>query len=126
MTCVISDDGALTPYRTDFPSKLREIIENPKVYKLGVNVIGDAQKLVRDYGNLYMKGVLDLSYIARAVDEANCKPGGSKIALAKLCEQYTGCELDKGPVRQSDWSKRLSQAQMDCKWFDYVVCVPCD
>ncbi|KAJ9127393.1 hypothetical protein QFC24_000800 [Naganishia onofrii] len=97
----------------DFPSKLREIIENPKVYKLGVNVIGDAQKLVRDYGNLYMKGVLDLSYIARAVDEANCKPGGSKIALAKLCEQYTGCELDKGPVRQSDWSKRLSQAQMD-------------
>ncbi|KAJ9096429.1 hypothetical protein QFC21_005251 [Naganishia friedmannii] len=97
----------------EFPSKLREIVEDPKVYKLGVNVIGDAQKLVRDYGNLYMKGVLDLSYIARAVDAANCKPGGSKIALAKLCEAYTGCELDKGPVRQSDWSKRLSQAQMD-------------
>ncbi|KAJ9114292.1 hypothetical protein QFC22_005744 [Naganishia vaughanmartiniae] len=97
----------------EFPSKLREIVEDPKVFKLGVNVIGDAQKLVRDYGNLYMKGVLDLSYIARAVDAANCKLGRSKIALAKLCEAYTGCELDKGPVRQSDWSKRLSQAQMD-------------
>ncbi|KAJ9106740.1 hypothetical protein QFC19_003052 [Naganishia cerealis] len=97
----------------EFPSKLREIIQDPKTYKLGVNVSGDAQKLVRDYGDIYMKGILDLSYIARAVDAANCRPGNTKIALAKLCLAYTGCELDKGPVRQSNWSKRLSQAQMD-------------
>lgn len=96
-------------------------MEDPNVYKLGVNVIGDAQKLVRDYGNLHMKGILDLSYIARAVDPENCKSGNSKIALAKLCEAYTGCELDKGPVRQSDWSKKLSLAQMDCRQSNCLV-----
>jgi ribonuclease D len=99
----------------EFPSKLKEILEDPKIYKLGVNVIGDAQKLVRDYGNVYTRGILDLSDIARTVDAENCKPGSSKIALAKLCEQYIGCELDKGAVRTSNWSHRLTGAQMDCE-----------
>jgi ribonuclease D len=98
-----------------FPIKLREMLEDQKIFKLGVNVIGDAQKLVRENA-IYTQGILDLSDIARAVDAENCRPGSAKIALAKLCAQYIGFELDKGAVRTSNWSKKLSQEQMNCKW----------
>ena len=96
-----------------FPAKLRQMLEEPKIFKLGVNVIGDARKLAKE-NSIYTQGVLDLSDIARAVDAENCKAWG-KIALAKLCAQYIGFELGKGAVRTSNWSKKLSQEQMNCE-----------
>lgn len=91
------------------------MLEDPKIFKLGVNVIGDAQKLAKE-NSIYTQGILDLSDIARAVDAENCKAWG-KIALAKLCAQYIGFELGKGAVRTSNWSKKLSKEQMNCECF---------
>ena len=99
------------------------MLEDPKIFKLGVNVIGDAHKLAKE-NSVYTQGILDLSDIARSVDAENCRAWG-KIALAKLCAQYLGFELRKGAVRTSNWAKKLDQKQMDCRcsrWTGFLGC----
>ncbi|KAJ1300959.1 hypothetical protein OPQ81_003384 [Rhizoctonia solani] len=52
-----------------FPHRLKELITSATILKVGVNIGADMKKLCRDFGSSYAaRGVLDLSYLARAVD----------------------------------------------------------
>lgn len=76
---------------------------------------GDGQKLARDSkGALLCNGLLELNTLARNIDPVGCGPGAALISLANLSKAYLCRELDKGAVRRSDWSKRLTPAQKSC------------
>ncbi|WVQ69784.1 uncharacterized protein L199_008004 [Kwoniella botswanensis] len=109
--------------KMDIPSKAIEILRSPTIYKLGVQVRGDGQKLLRDFpqhftstssSDMGIKGLLELSFLARGVDPIGTGPGNSLIGLSRLAERYLGKRLDKSlDVRKGNWFERLDQKQKD-------------
>ncbi|WVQ98983.1 hypothetical protein IAU59_006115 [Kwoniella sp. CBS 9459] len=129
----------------DIPSKAIELIRDPKIYKLGVQVKGDGQKLLRDFPNHFAlplppvdpalrdatatersasvissshnvgpAGLLELSYLARAVDPIGTGPGTTLISLANLTKSYLGKQLAKpAKVRRGNWFEALDQEARD-------------
>ncbi|KAI0800052.1 ribonuclease H-like domain-containing protein [Fomes fomentarius] len=94
-----------------FPQKVKELIENKDVMKLGANIRNDGQKLFRDFGIL-PANLVELGVLARQADPAFSQHfKRSIVALAKVIERYTGKTLNKGKVRTSDWEAKLSDAQ---------------
>ncbi|KAI0640448.1 ribonuclease H-like domain-containing protein [Trametes meyenii] len=95
-----------------FPHKLKELIENKAITKLGANIKQDGWKLFRDFGIL-AKGLVELGALAREADPSFSKKyRRSVVSLARVVEKYTGKTLDKGPVRTSNWENYpLTQAQ---------------
>ncbi|WVO14188.1 hypothetical protein L204_101820 [Cryptococcus depauperatus] len=113
----------------DLPPKLIDLIRDPKVYKLGVNSKGDGQKLIRDFPQHFPEdkgpsSLLELSWMAKAVDPDRAGYGRTLIALSVLCRGYLGRELDKDPnVRQSDWSRELNVNQREYAANDVFVSI---
>ncbi|WRT67397.1 uncharacterized protein IL334_004368 [Kwoniella shivajii] len=118
--------------KMDIPSKAIEILRSPSIYKLGVQVRGDGQKLLRDFpdhfipprpsppttispsNDIGLKGLFELSLLARAVDSIGTGPGGGLISLSNLSKWYLEKELDKDKdVRKGDWTGVLDQKQKD-------------
>ncbi|KAK8869540.1 hypothetical protein IAR55_000106 [Kwoniella newhampshirensis] len=117
----------------DLPKKVIEIIRDPSIYKLGVQVKGDGLKLLRDFPghfgpssssntphgsepqeNRGPSSLLELSYLARAVDPIGTGPGNTLIKLSTLCSAYLGKELDKSDdVRRGNWFSVLGQRERD-------------
>ncbi|KAL5492760.1 hypothetical protein ACEPAI_4207 [Sanghuangporus weigelae] len=120
-----------------FPKKLKELLENTHVAKVGVNILNDGKKLARDYG-VHAQGLIELGGLARqadadyveryfraseviqkmactiAVPNPKMRKPGVRINLATVTAMYTGCELPKGPVRTSDWEiQPLNVTQLD-------------
>ncbi|KAI0717859.1 ribonuclease H-like domain-containing protein [Cerioporus squamosus] len=95
-----------------FPQKVKEIIENKDIIKLGANIRNDGQKLFRDFG-LLPAGLVELGGLARQADPTFSQSfNRSIVALAKVVERYTGKTLDKGKVRTSDWKAKLAPQQI--------------
>ncbi|KAI0752906.1 ribonuclease H-like domain-containing protein [Daedaleopsis nitida] len=95
-----------------FPQKVKELIENKKVVKMGANIRNDGQKLFRDFG-LLSANLVELGGLARQADPTFSQTfNRSIVALAKVVERYTGKTLDKGKVRTSNWEAQLSQSQI--------------
>ncbi|TFK31280.1 ribonuclease H-like domain-containing protein [Crucibulum laeve] len=96
-----------------FPVKLQELIENPTIPKIGVNILNDGKKLFRDYGIL-AANLVELGAIALVADPAG-KPGGQRkiVSLAKLVEHYCKKILEKGSERTGNWELVLDQNQLD-------------
>ncbi|KAF8625076.1 hypothetical protein AX15_005558 [Amanita polypyramis BW_CC] len=74
-----------------FPKKLQELIENPNVPKLGVNILNDGNKLLNDYGIL-AKNLVELGKLVHLADPAASHALTSTrtkyrniISLAKVC-----------------------------------------
>ncbi|WWC89824.1 uncharacterized protein L201_004752 [Kwoniella dendrophila CBS 6074] len=117
--------------KMDIPSKAVEILQSPSVYKLGVQVKGDGLKLLRDFPNHFtspsstseesnptadpgLKGLLELSFLARGIDPIGTGPGSALISLAALTQRYVGKQLEKDKdVRRSNWFSILGQKQRD-------------
>ncbi|KAI0040604.1 ribonuclease H-like protein [Auriscalpium vulgare] len=98
-----------------FPQKVKEIIEDPAVPKMGVNIRNDGMKLYRDYGIL-AANLVELGALAGAADTRFAAVYNRRIvSLAKVVAFYLRRALDKGPVRTSDWSAALSKEQMTCE-----------
>ncbi|EJD00121.1 uncharacterized protein FOMMEDRAFT_30783 [Fomitiporia mediterranea MF3/22] len=123
-----------------FPVKLKELLEDPKVLKVGANILNDGNKLARDYG-VRPQGLIELGALIRQADKhyleryyqasASLRPAGSGtvstrqspktkrrpgtlINLATVIAMYTGKELSKGSVRTSNWEGvPLSEAQLE-------------
>ncbi|KAH9848042.1 ribonuclease H-like domain-containing protein [Lenzites betulinus] len=95
-----------------FPQKVKEIIENRDIVKVGANIKQDGQKLFRDYGIL-ARNLVELGAVARHVDPEFAKAHKrSIVSLAKVVEVYTQKTLEKGNVRTSNWeTKPLSENQ---------------
>lgn len=66
------------------PPRLLAILNDPNTCKIGVNVRGDALKLQRDFGHS-IRGFLDLSHLARAVDPISSGPGKSVGLPPHVC-----------------------------------------
>lgn len=94
----------------------KEILENEKIVKVGVESKGDADLLFEDY-SIYVKGTLDLRYLA---DLALCVPSG----LAKMSEDYLNIKLNKSWSIHNRWEKStLSQKQIDYAAKDVQVAI---
>lgn len=87
-----------------FPTKLKAIIEDPKVVKCGVAIMGADMSRLRDVYNVWAQGVCELSFFARLVDREVHGPKNTLISLSNLAHQYLGSHLAKGPVRCSNWN----------------------
>ncbi|KIJ33547.1 hypothetical protein M422DRAFT_35468 [Sphaerobolus stellatus SS14] len=103
----------LSAMRPTFPEKLKELVESPTTYKLGLNIGGDGKKLFRDYG-ISPKGLVDLGDLMHYVDKEHMATRNRKrIPLQEIVEYYTDHTLDKGPVRTSNWELNpLSHEQL--------------
>jgi hypothetical protein len=97
------------------PPTVRTIIESPDICKVGVAIKGDFSR-VEKYLGVKAMGVFELSRLHNLVEhsETNPKQAGSKklFSLAKQVNQHLQLPLSKGPVRESDWSQRLTVEQI--------------
>lgn len=107
------------------PRCLVNFLSNSHIHKLGVNISGDARKLHRDWPDLPpIRGLIELSDLARCVDASTWAHKGKLIALRELAAQYVNVNLQKGSERTSNWeaqgkwapnAKQMSERQLDCK-----------
>ncbi|KAH7340475.1 ribonuclease H-like domain-containing protein [Rhizoctonia solani] len=98
----------------NFPSRLREVLEDYTVVKAGVGIAGDAKKLWRDHG-VSLLGAVELSKLAQVSDPSRwttTKPG-ELIGLARLVEVYRSHYLTKNKrVKLSNWEQPLDSKQI--------------
>lgn len=95
---------------------LRALIESPKIGKLGVGILSADFARLRRYFRLDPKGAVELSHLYRLVKFGGWKPelvSTKLVSLARLVEDQLGHPLYKGDVRTSNWSKPLSQDQIN-------------
>ncbi|KAI4951908.1 hypothetical protein J4E91_003369 [Alternaria rosae] len=95
---------------------LKRILEDPKIGKVGVNVLkADFSRLSRFFG-LKPKGAVESSHLYRLVKFGPAKPelvSVKLVSLAHQVEEQLGLPLYKGDVRTSNWSKPLSKDQIN-------------
>ncbi|KAI0342223.1 ribonuclease H-like protein [Trametopsis cervina] len=94
------------------PQKVKAIIEDPSIPKIGANIRNDGIRLWKDYG-VVAANLVELGALARQADP-DFEPRRNIVALATMIETYCdGKTLDKGPVRCSNWEcPYLAQAQI--------------
>ncbi|XP_021709000.1 exonuclease 3'-5' domain-containing protein 2-like [Aedes aegypti] len=99
-----------------FPTELRELLANPQIFKVGIEVYYDGQKLLQDYG-MEVKGTVDLRHLAKRLRT----PGA--FGLAGLAQTVLGIQLDKDKrISISDWqSFELSPVQREYAAKDAIV-----
>ncbi|KAF8496624.1 ribonuclease H-like domain-containing protein [Gautieria morchelliformis] len=94
-----------------FPPKVKAVVGDKDIVKMGINILGDGRKLYRDYG-VVSRGLLELTNLAHLVDPIRV-PTRKMISLKRIVEMYTGYTLDKGTVQTSNWEANLSQKQLE-------------
>jgi hypothetical protein len=95
---------------------LRKLIEDPKIGKLGVGILSADFNRIRRFFKLDPKGAVELSHLYRLTKFGGHKPelvSTKLVSLARLVEDQLGHPLYKGDVRTSNWSKPLSQDQIN-------------
>ena len=80
---------------------------------MGVNIGNDGRKLFKDWG-VQVRGLVELSYLAREVDD-ELEKKRAFLRLDYVVERYTGRTLLKGPVRLSNWELWLKEEQLECE-----------
>jgi ribonuclease D len=95
---------------------LRKLIEDPKIGKLGVGILNADFARLRRFFHLNPKGAVELSHLYRLTKFGGHKPeliSTKLVSLARLVEDQLGHPLYKGDVRTSNWSRPLSQDQIN-------------
>ncbi|XP_011303744.1 exonuclease 3'-5' domain-containing protein 2 [Fopius arisanus] len=100
------------------PAKLKELLSNDCILKVGVAPFEDGRKLTNDYG-CRVFGTVDLRTLA---DDLGIP---SRKSLAALCMQYLGTELEKIiEVRCGNWdADDLTEEQISYAAYDAVASV---
>lgn len=78
--------------------------------------VDDSKKLHADYG-VEMKSCVDLSLLARSVDNQWKGKYTNPLGLARLIATYDNLALGKGRISRSNWEAELDQKQQECKFF---------
>jgi hypothetical protein len=97
------------------PPTLRAILESPSVVKAGVNIGGDFTRLRNSLG-IEGQGVFELSHLYKLVkysEKAPEKVTRAFVSLANQVQDVLFLPLDKGNVRTSAWSRKLSWEQVE-------------
>ncbi|KDQ54182.1 hypothetical protein JAAARDRAFT_38785 [Jaapia argillacea MUCL 33604] len=96
-----------------FPQKLKELIEDPKVIKMGANIYHDGEKLYRDYG-LLPASLLELGRFAHHCDPSFVNVYNRNIvSLEKMVGTYCLKRLVKGEERCGNWEDVLVEGQLE-------------
>ncbi|KZV62286.1 ribonuclease H-like protein [Peniophora sp. CONT] len=99
----------------EFPAKLKAILEDPRIVKVGVALQNDAEKLRREH-DVSPAGLYNLGPFASKIDKDHMALYGWKggVSLENTVAQILNCRLPKGVVRQSNWERTpLSEAQRE-------------
>ncbi|TGJ85715.1 hypothetical protein E0Z10_g3076 [Xylaria hypoxylon] len=94
---------------------LKEIIESPKIIKVGVGILHYDFRRLRGYFNLEPKGAFELSHLHNLVTYGPSNPRQVTTNLCSLsiqAEKHLGLPVSKGSVRTSDWSQPLDGSQL--------------
>lgn len=98
-----------------FVPELRDLLENPKVLKVGIAFIQDLKELKADYGTFSPKAVLDLNIKAKEFHIEN-------IGAKNLAALFLAIRISK-KQRTSNWEAvELNEAQITYAATDAWVC----
>ncbi|XP_033213604.1 exonuclease 3'-5' domain-containing protein 2 [Belonocnema kinseyi] len=117
-----TDNGVCALFRLGkigyVPPKLKELLSNRRLLKVGVAPFEDGKKLTNDYG-CKVYGTLDVRTLADRLDLPSPK------SLAAMSLEYLGLELDKLiEVRCSDWDNdTLTDDQIAYASYDALTSV---
>lgn len=97
----------------------RQIMEDSKVSKAGVNIKGDCTRL-RTYLGVDTRGIFELSHLYKVVKYSREKTPGRVdkrvVSMATQAEEFLRLPLYKGDsVRTSNWALNLNSQQIACK-----------
>ncbi|KAI8147404.1 ribonuclease H-like domain-containing protein, partial [Fennellomyces sp. T-0311] len=94
-----------------FPLELVRFLKNPLLFKSGVNIRGDGNKLYRDYA-LITDGLVELEGMTRHIDSPLLEKTRIR-SLAVLTNLFLECKLPKEKkVRVSNWARNsLTEVQ---------------
>ncbi|KAF2499376.1 ribonuclease H-like protein [Lophium mytilinum] len=96
------------------PPTIKTILENPAILKTGVAVKSDFTRL-RKFLGVEARGVFELSHLYKLVKFSKDEPekvNRMLVSLANQVAEHLQLPLNKGAVRESDWSKPLLIDQM--------------
>ncbi|KAI7186701.1 hypothetical protein KC363_g6407 [Hortaea werneckii] len=97
------------------PPSLRSILESEQTIKSGVNVAGDAKRILNHLG-IEMKGLFELSHLYKIVHFSVDQPhlvNKKMINLAAQVQKVLLLPLKKDEVRTSAWTRPLSSQQVE-------------
>ncbi|KIJ68667.1 hypothetical protein HYDPIDRAFT_81491 [Hydnomerulius pinastri MD-312] len=98
---------------SEFPNKLRDLLDSTAWTKAGVGIQHDCKKLHNDW-RVSVRNCIDLSLLARTVDNVRWKGKYTNpIGLARLLETYEQATLAKGKIQRSNWELPLSPLQRE-------------
>lgn len=86
------------------PGSLIDMLQDPRIHKVGVAIQQDLSKMERDFG-IRSVGGLELSRVASELDPERWTKRRTLISLRDLCMTYLQHDLDKGPTRISSWTR---------------------
>lgn len=96
----------------------KQIMENPAVSKVGVNIRGDCTRL-RVHLGIDTRGAFELSHLYKLVRYSATRAdlvNKRLVALATQVKDCLGLPMFKGlDVRASDWTKKLNMQQISCE-----------
>lgn len=123
--------ASLSCIRQGFPENLKTLLESPDYLKAGAGIqrnqfllsesswllmfnTDDSKKLHADYG-VNMTSCVDLSLLARSVDDQWKGKYTNPLGLARLIATYENLLLGKGKTTRSNWESVLDQKQQECE-----------
>ncbi|CAO3623073.1 unnamed protein product [Cunninghamella echinulata] len=87
------------------PIELVHFLESKTIFKVGVNIVGDGKKLIRDFG-IYTNGLLDLGFLSQDIGNPLKKEFTGK-SLRAMVGLYIGKNLTKGKEQLSNWNRKV-------------------
>jgi hypothetical protein len=99
----------------------QKLMEDPKVSKVGVNILADATRLRKVLG-VNMAGVFEVSHLYNLIHYCRARRPGSvpktAVSMGKQVKDCLGLPIYKEEtVRSGNWMLPLSSHQLQCKWF---------
>src|SRR5271170_1965084 len=89
-------------------NSLVKVLESNNIYKVGVNICYDRNKLFKDY-QIKLSGVIELGNLYTICNLAQNKDIKAQLSLANLTKNICGYNMPKTfCVRRGDWEKTLS------------------
>ena len=93
---------------------LKQVMEDPKITKVGVAIKADCTRLAK-YMGIQARGMFELSHLYKLIKHSagNIKLIDKRlVGLAQQVEEHLQLPLFKGEIRSSDWSEKLNYEQI--------------
>lgn len=92
------------------PHELVQVLQNPRIFKIGLNLSQDIMKLQRSYSELN-NDVRSIVEIRRIIEEYLYFDGCLKCSLRVLVDMFLDCEFEKPPNHTGQGDRTLNDQQ---------------